>query len=223
MKRIIWATAFAAVTVSASAADLNITFDAGLDARFGSFANKIAPVWDGNRNHTPGANPSGSLRLQRTPTTMETRGRISEMDGITSRTVISLWFYDDGDDIKYFNLMLQTDGESHRIGIGLDDSVVGEDAPYFFSVNGSNVSTGVMRSVGWHKAEFGFIPGTGVEGRVDGNGWVGNTFVHAAYPDWFHFRVDSGTGANNIWVDDITLEIGAELPPQNSVDSWMDY
>jgi hypothetical protein len=118
---------------------------------------------------------------------------------------------------------MKTDGDKHRIAIGLRDELVGENTPYIFEANGTFTSTGVMRSVGWHKAEFGFKPGAGVEGRVDGHGWVGNVFVEAAYPDWFQFQTGFGTGTNNVWIDDIGLSIGAVLTPNNSVDSWMDY
>lgn len=80
-----------------------------------------------------------------------------------------------------------------------------------------------MRSAGWHKAEFGFTPGEGIEGRIDGYGWTENVFIESQYPDWIQIQTGYGTSANNVWVADIGLDINSALPPKNFVDSWMDY
>lgn len=228
MKRVIFAALSLAALTPALATDLWMSFDSELGSRWGGTAGKANAVWDATRNHTVGATQSGSLKLQRSPVAMETRTRIAEMDSITTRTVVSFWFYDDGDDVKAFNLLLKTDGDKHRIGISLRDAVVGEDTQYLAEVNGVFTSTGAIRSLGWHKAEFGFTPGEGVEVRVDGKGWLNNVFIEASYPDWFQFQTNFGTGDNNVWVDDIGLSIDAVLPPENesiesSVESWMEY
>lgn len=226
MKRVIFAALSFAALAPVLANDLGMSFDTELGARWGGTAGKANAVWDGTRSHTTGETPSGSMKLQRSPVATETRSRIVEMEGVTSRTVVSFWFYDDGDDIKAFNLLLKTDGDKHRIGISLRDDVVGEDTHYLAEVNGVFTSSGAVRSLGWHKAEFGFTPGEGVEVRIDGKSWIGNVYIEASYPDWFQFQTDVGTGANNVWVDDIGLSIDAVLPEdsgQSSVEGWMEY
>lgn len=128
---------------------------------------------------------------------------------------LSLWVYDDGADIKSFDIRVEN--ATHYVGIGLRDDQVGVDTEYTCNKDGVVTNTGIARSKGWHVFQFSInnVAGTeaasglpyitGAEMMIDAQRWSGNVLTSMTEVTDLTIYTNFGnpTDENKIWIDSV--------------------
>lgn len=169
-----------------------------------------------------------SLLCQQSP--VETRVQCSLRDDSVPPVVasggLSVWFYDDGADIKAFDVVVANGANS--VAVGLRDNQAGSATAYTYSVNGTVSSTGIDRSVGWHLIQVAVHSVNGTTMRLDTKTWAGNTLAALLKADTLTIHTNFGNAGdeNKIWIDSIrwqTSDDEAYLPHNARVGVIEDF
>jgi len=166
-----------------------------------------------------------SMRCEQYPTETRPTRKIGSLIDNTEPTpdewtawqgCLSLWVYDDGADIKSFDVQIKN--TTHYVGLGLRDNQLGVDTEYTCNKDGVVANTGITRSTGWHvfqinvnNAASGTESATGLpyvlgaEMLLDAQRWSGNvlTSMTDATDVTIYTNFGSSTDENKIWVDSV--------------------
>lgn len=193
---------------------------------FESYADQAAfdahPQWGGADGKAEGRLSAGtgimggkSLLCQQTVVETRPRHSLHEGGGDPSAGRVDLWVYDDGSDIKSFDVIVANGANS--IALGLRDTTVGSDTNYTFN----GVATSVARSTGWHLLQFAVHGTNGATAQIDRQS-VGSAVAALVAAD--HLTIDTtlgaGTDANQVWIDSVHWKFGtanAVLPARAPV------
>jgi len=169
-----------------------------------------------------------SMRCEQYPTETRPTHKIGRQQDanpwVAWQGCLSLWVYDDGADIKSFDIQIKN--ATHYVGLGLRDNQVGIDTEYTFNKDGAVANTGIPRSKGWHvfqinvnqvagiNTETGLPYVIGAEMLLDSQRWSGN--VLASMTDatdlTIYTNFGSSTDENKIWIDSMEWSAWAGEP-----------
>jgi hypothetical protein len=154
-----------------------------------------------------------SLRCEQYPTeTRPTRSFGGDAEGF-----LSVWVYDDGADIKAFDIRVTNNAGTSYAALGLRDDQVGVDTEYTCNKDGVVTDTGIARSIGWHVFTFNsndaagtdagsglpFVLGT--EMLIDAKRFTGNVLATLTNVEdvTIYTNFGSATDENKVWIDSI--------------------
>jgi hypothetical protein len=178
-----------------------------LDAVWSAADAKANGILD-NANHFIGTQ---SMRCERYPTEI----RATRSFGEESEGMVNIWVYDDGADIKSFDIALKN--ATNYVGLGLRDNQVGVDTEYTCNKDGAVANTGITRFQGWHLFQFNsnaaagtetgsglpFVIGT--EMVIDAQRFTGNVYATLTKVTDLIIYTNFGnaTDENKVWVDSV--------------------
>lgn len=136
-----------------------------------------------------------SMRCEQLPTATRPTRDLEDQAG-----TLSIWVYDDGEDIKQFDIRINQTDPANYVALGLRDNQAGVQTNYTCNINGTVSDTGIPRSTGWHLFQIQCF-GTGVYMKIDGKPWAGNTLGAMTKGNLLTIDTTFGASANRIWVD----------------------
>ncbi|MBN1903010.1 hypothetical protein JW926_16930 [Candidatus Sumerlaeota bacterium] len=169
-----------------------------------------------------------SMRCEQYPVETRPTRKMGNDVGLSTGT-LSLWFYDDGADIKSFDIRVSS--PFHYVALGLRDDQVGVDTEYTCNKDGVVINTGVTRSTGWHVFLFnanvssgtdkdnGLPYELGTEMLIDAQRFPGNVLdtMTLLLDLTIYTNLGNATDQNAIWVDSIQwLSVGAVGMPKQT-------
>lgn len=144
-----------------------------------------------------------SLLCQQAPTESRPTRDTHDGDDLAVAGRVDAWFYDDGADIKAFDVAVANGVNS--IAVGLRDAAVGSDTPYTCNINGTVTDTPVMRTMGWHLIQIAVHGTSGASASLDSQTWAGNSLPALVAADTMTIYTNFGnaTDENKVWVDSL--------------------
>jgi hypothetical protein len=183
-------------------------------------------------NVTVDSMASASLRIQNFPIDQQRATRAGTQSGdVPESDLVSLWFYDDGETSKSFDLGVQDlvpVGPGFSLvgfNISVRDATSSASGQYLMTSQDFTTQTGVMRSVGWHLAEF--LSGTtGTRVLLDGTAYPGNEVYALVRPESVVLQAvptaESGSATNAVWIDDVRFQPNVTEAPSSFAGPWSD-
>ncbi|HNT34198.1 MAG TPA: hypothetical protein PKH07_04295 [bacterium] len=139
-----------------------------------------------------------SMRCEQSPTA--TRPTRSLQDsGAAQNGTLTLWVYDDGADLKQFDVRINQNAPAYYVALGLRDDQTGSQTNYTCNINGTVSSTGIPRSTGWHLFQIQCFAGATTM-KIDGKTFAGNSAT-GMKGDLVTIDTTFGSSANQVWVD----------------------
>lgn len=164
-----------------------------------------------------------SMLCQQVPTETRPNRLCAQNSSGTPPTTgtVTLYVFDDGADIKAFDVRVSDDVVT--AAIGLRDSSIGSSTNYTSTLNGVTAATPVARSIGWHKFQFQ-VNSAGVDLHIDNAGWAGSSFAGMTQIRRLQIQTNFGspTDANNLWIDDAAFAEGSNFPVTKA-DNWQQF
>lgn len=188
-----------------------------LDAAWPAADSKIS-----GRLDTAHAFGHKSMRVEQTPAETRPRRDLGTADS-PDPGLLNLWFYDDGDDIKAFDITITDDG-TNSASVGLRDDQAGSATNYVCTFNDSTVDTAIPRSEGWHLVQIAVNPTSGTVVQIDKKDFAGNSLPALTGAGYVTVYTNFGnpSDANRVWIDTVQWKEGAEhavLP----ADAWVTF
>lgn len=160
---------------------------------------------------------SRSMRIEKIPTETRPTRKLNDWDDETktsgpSEGAVNLLIYDDGADIKAFDVAVENGANYVALGLRDDQVGVATEYTYSFSSPSNFANTGIQRSTGWHMFQFSISSVDGTKVRIDNQSWTGNVSPSLTAADdlTFYTNFGSPTDANQVWIDFIVWNYGAE-------------
>lgn len=153
-----------------------------------------------------------SYMLATAPAETRPTQNLHDSNDAVSAGLLNLWVYDDGSDIKQFDVTVL--GNSTTVSLGLRDNTAGSSTNYTYAFGSTVNVTTIARSTGWHLFQFA-VGASGTKVQIDKKDWSGNTFAGLTLADKlviysnFYTMGIAGPDSNTIWIDSVQWIPGA--------------